>query len=166
MGQNTEERILEIFYENPGRDFTVREISKLAKLPRSTAHKYLMLLKKQKILTLENRAADNLLFKTKKTNFFIEKIAKSGLVEEIINYLNPSCIVLFGSMRKGDSNKDSDIDIFVETSIKKDIDLAFFEKKLKHKIHIFSENNIHNLQENLFNSIINGIKMYGNIKIK
>lgn len=166
MGQNTEERILEIFYENPGRDFTVREISKLTRLPRSTVHKYLTLLKKQKILTSENRAAESILFKTKKTNFFIEKIVKSGLVEEITSHLNPSCIILFGSIRKGDSNKESDIDIFIETSIKKDINLGTFEKILKHKIQIFSENKIHNFQENLFNNIVNGIKLYGNIKIK
>jgi len=166
MGQNTEEKILELFYENPGKDFTIREIARLTRLPKSTAHKHTVDLKKKRILTLENRATDSILFKTKKINFFIEKIVSSGLIDEIISRLNPSCIILFGSIRKADSNKESDIDIFIETSVKKDINLSKFEKTLKHKIQIFSENKITNLQDNLLNNVINGIKLYGSFKIK
>jgi len=166
MGQDIEEKILEIYFENPDKDFTIREISKLAGLPRSTVHKYLLNLKKQNIISEDNRPIDNLLFKTKKTNYFISNIISSGLVDEIIDKLNPSCIILFGSIRKGDSNKESDIDLFVETSLKKEIDFSIYEKKLNHKIQIFTENNIHKLQDNLFNNIVNGIKLYGSFKIK
>ena len=52
-------------------------------------------------------------------NYFMEEIVKSGLVDYLIENLNPSCIILFGSIRKGDSVGESDIDIFVESFVKK-----------------------------------------------
>lgn len=164
--KNIENAILELFYEYPNKEFTVREVSKLAKIPRATVHKYLIELRKQELITSENRAKDNILFKTKKINYFIEKIVASGLIEEFITRLNPSCIILFGSIRRGDSVKESDIDLFVESSVEKQISLKKYEKKLKHKIQLFVEPNINKLQPNLFNNVINGIKLYGSFKIK
>jgi predicted nucleotidyltransferase len=73
---------------------------------------------------------------------------------------------LFGSLRKGDSVKDSDIDIFIESSVKKNIELKKFEKKLNHNIQLFIENKINDLPNHLFNNVVNGIKLYGSFKIK
>jgi len=166
MGQNTEERILEVFYENPSRAFTVRKIEKMTNLPRSTVHKYLTQLKKQRLITKENISSENLLFKIKKTNFFIEKILESGIVYEIIEKMNPSCIILFGSIRKGESNKESDIDLFIESPIKKEVSLLKYEKKLKHPIQLLTETDMNNIHSDLYNNIVNGIKLYGSFKIK
>ncbi len=165
MGQNVD-KILEVFYENPGKSFTVRELTKLTKVPRATLHKKLLDLKKQRLITKENKAESNLLFEAKKINYFIEKVIDSGLMDELIKNLNPSAIVLFGGIRKGESDKESDIDLFVESSIEKELDLSNFEKKLKHKIDLFVKPSIKNFHEGLFNNILNGIKLYGSIKIK
>lgn len=152
---------MEFVFENPENDFTIREIEKETKLPRATISDYLIEMKK---IGFSNKYS--LFFKTKKINYFIEKIVKSGLIDFLASELNPSCIILFGSIRKGESGKDSDIDLFVETSIKKELILDRYEKALNHKISLFVENKISNLQENLFNNIINGIKLYGTLKIK
>jgi len=165
MGQ-IEDKIMGVFYENPNKKFSVRQIVKLTNIPRSTAHKYLVELKKFGLVTKENISSENLFFKVKKINYYTERIVNSGLINELIKNFNPSCIILFGSIRKGDSTKESDIDIFVESNIKKDINLKLYEKKLKHKIQLFVENNINNLQPNLFNNVANGIKIYGSFKIK
>jgi len=165
MRQNNRNKILEIFYEYPNKRFTVRGISKLTKVPRATSHKIISDLKKEKLITKDNIAENNLLFKTKKINFFIEKIVESGLIEEIVDKFNPSNIILFGSIRKGDSIKESDIDIFVESSMKKDINLIKFEKKLGHRIQLFNEPQIKKLGTELGNNILNGIKLFGSIKI-
>ncbi|MBU2496809.1 MAG: nucleotidyltransferase domain-containing protein [Nanoarchaeota archaeon] len=167
MGQNSKEnKILEVFYENPGRKFTVRELGRLTKMPRATVHNYLASLKKQNIISRENKAESNLLFKTKKINYFVEKIISSGLIEEIINKLNPSCIILFGSIRKGDSVKESDIDLFIESPLRKKINISTYERRLNHKLQIFIESDINKLHSNLFNNVVNGIKIYGSFKIK
>ena len=165
MGQ-IEDKIMGVFYENPNKKFSVRQIVKLTNIPRSTAHKYLVELKKFGLVTKENISSENLFFKVKKINYYTERIVNSGLINELIKNFNPSFIILFGSIRKGDSTKESDIDIFVESNIKKDINLKLYEKKLKHKIQLFVENNINNLQPNLFNNVANGIKIYGSFKIK
>jgi len=164
--KKVKEEILNLFFEYPNRKFSIREIAKLTRIPRATVHKYLLALKKQNLLTKENQAKTSLLFKIKKTNYFVEKIIDSGLIDEIRETLNPSCIILFGSIRKGDSVKESDIDLFIESSVKKTINFNKFEKKLKHKIQIFIRHDINSLQPNLFNNVINGIKLYGSFKIK
>lgn len=158
MGQVKEE-ILGVYFENPGKEFTIREISSLAKVPRATVHKKLKELKQEKYFE------DKLFFKVKKCNYYIEQIFSVGLINYLVKNLNPSCIILFGSFRKGESDKNSDIDIFVESSIKKEINLSGFEKKLKHKIDLFVKSNISNLQENLFNNVVNGIKLYGSLSV-
>lgn len=166
MRQNIENKIMELFYEYSNKEFTIREITKLTKIPRATVHKHILILRKEGLIEDKNRAKNGLFFKTKKINYFIEKIVSSGLVDKFINNLNPSCIILFGSIRKGESIKESDIDIFIESSVKKQIDLDKYEKKMGHKIQLFFEDNINKLQPNLFNNVINGIKLYGSFKIK
>jgi len=111
-------------------------------------------------------AQTNPVFENKKINYFAEKILTSGLVDELVTKLSPSCIILFGSIRKGDSVKESDIDLFVESPVKKEVNLKKFERKLKHKIQLFIESDINNLQPNLFNNVVNGIKIYGSFKVK
>ena len=125
-----------------------------------------MLQKRQERQHTLYRAANTTLFKTKKINYYTEKIITSGLLEEIIKKLNPGCVILFGSIRKGESVKDSDIDLFIESQTEGKIDLKKYEKKLKHKIQLFIEKDIHKLQPQLFNNVVNGIKLYGSFKIK
>jgi predicted nucleotidyltransferase len=167
MGQKftNMDKIIELFYENPSKSFTVREISSKTKIPKSTVHKYITQLKKEKMITEENQASDSNLFKTKKTFHYIEKMIKIGLLDQIEKELNPSCIILFGSFRKGESDKDSDIDIFIESS-KREINLKNFEEKLGHEIQLIIENDIHKLPDRLFNNVINGIKIGGYFKAK
>ena len=168
MGLKTEklDKILELFYEYPQEKFTVREITKRIKIPKSTVQKYLVALKKHDLITKNNQAGFSLLFRTKKVNYFIEKIIESGIIEHLVEKLNPSCIILFGSIRKGDSINKSDIDLFVESSVKKEVDLNKFEKNLKHKIELFVYNDINQLQPQLFNNVINGIKLFGSFSLK
>ncbi len=160
MGQNDTKKILKIYFENPGKKFTVRKIFSLTKIPRATVHK--------KITEIKNKDYfnDELFFKIKKTNYYIEEIFSSGLIRFLIDELSPSLIILFGSFRKGESNKESDIDLFVESPIKKGISLKKFEKNIGHKVDLFVETNINKLNNNLFNSVVNGIKLYGSFKIK
>jgi len=106
MSQKTEEAILKVYFENPDKDFTVREMSKLTKIPRATVHK--------KIVEIRNEHyfKDEVFFKIKKINFYIEELFSSGVIRFLIDELNPSMIILFGSFKKGESNKNSDVDLF------------------------------------------------------
>ncbi len=160
-GKEVKEKILEYFYENPQKGDSIRKIAKSIGVSKSSVQKHLSIMIKKGLL----REGD-FLFKIKKINHYTEKIVFSGLVDFLINEMNPSCIILFGSIRKGDSVKESDIDLFVESSVKKDLDLTNFEKRLGHRIQLFVEPKIDELNKNLFNNVVNGIKLYGGFRIK
>jgi len=159
------DKIRGLFYEFPREEFTVRKISRRTKLPKSTVQKYLLELKNTHFVTKENRAASTQLFKTKKICYFLEKIIESGLVEYLEQQLTPDTIILFGSIRKGESEIDSDIDLYVETSQEKELDLIPYEKKLKHPIQLFIKE-IKDLPPELKQNIINGIKLSGFLRLK
>lgn len=160
------DKIKELFFEYPNKEFTVREISKRTNIPKSTVQKYLVFLRKEDLVSVEGSAKIGFRYKIEKIMFYMKRIAKSGLIEFLVSELRPSSIVLFGSFRKGDSDYESDIDIFVESYDEKELDLAKFEKKLKHKVDLHVRKNIHDLNNNLFNNVVNGIKMYGYFNVK
>lgn len=68
-------------------------------------------------------------------------------------------------MRKGEYTMSSDIDLFVQAE-KKDINLNKYKKILKHEINLFFEENINKLSDELFNNIINGVKLSGYLKLR
>ena len=96
----------------------------------------------------------------------IDKTYRIGLIEFLENELNPSLLIIFGSIRKGEYDRESDVDIFVESSVSKDLDLRKYGKMLGHNIQLFVESDIHKLPLNLFNNVANGIKLTGYLKIK
>jgi len=159
------DKILELIFEY-NKKFTIREISKITKIPSSTVQRYLKKLRKGGFITKENIAIITPYFKFRKAFFIIDKMFKSGLIEYLKKELVPNTIIVFGSIRKGEYEKDSDIDLFVESSVRKKVDLKKYEKKLGHKIQLFIKSDINQLQTNLFNNIVNGIKLYGSFKIK
>ena len=172
MGQENREKVLGIFYEFSAKKFTVREISKLAKIPRATAHKILVGLKKEGMVDGEGRASGSRLFLSRKVGYFIDKIVSSGLVDFLVEEFVPSAIVLFGSVRKGDSEKESDVDIFVGTyvedkmKVEMELDLKKFERKIGHKVQLHLYDNIKDVNENLRGNIANGIKLDGFLNVK
>jgi predicted nucleotidyltransferase len=160
------DKILELFFEFPNQRFTVREIARITKIPKSTVQNCLIKLKSERLVNGHNQASNTRFYKIKKINYFIEKIYASGLTEHLNKIFAPSCIILFGSFRKGDSVKESDIDVFIETAKKIEPELSEFEKKLKHKVQIFKEADMDKLPSRLFNNVVNGIKLEGYFKIR
>ena len=170
MRRNNEEKVLEIFYEFPEKVFTVREISKLSKVPRATAHKIILELKKEGMIDKDGRASWSKIFLTRKVNYYVEKIVGSGLIDFLVEELAPSAVILFGSIGKGDSVKESNVDIFVEVAngdkikVETGLDLRKFERKIGHNVELFVESKILDLKKkniHLFNDVVNGVKLYG-----
>ena len=159
------DKILELFFEYSNKSFSVREISKKVGIPSSSVQRYLQILKKENLITGENKAIITPYFKFRKTFYLIDKIYNIGILDFINRELNPSLVIVFGSVRKGEYEKESDIDIFVESSVKKELNLKKFEKNLGHNIQLFIESDINKLHSNLRNNIINGIKLNGYLKV-
>jgi predicted nucleotidyltransferase len=175
MGQDNKGKVMEVFYEFPEKVFTVREIVKVSGVARATAHKILVELKKDGMVEKDGRASWNRLFLTRKVNYHVEKIVASGLIDFLVERFNPSAIVLFGSVSRGDSVKESDVDIFIEAAVDNSdevlmkLDLKKFEKKIGHSVELFLENRVIDLKKknpHLFNNVVNGVKLYGVFDLK
>jgi len=165
---------LKIFFEEPNREFNVREYARLMKISPATASKILKNLSNRKILLgreerifkLYKSNLDSGLYIDLKIFYNIRKLRESSLIDELNDFYLKPVIVLFGSASFGMDNENSDWDILVVSEKKKSFtDLKKFERKLKRKIQIFNVNNITDLKnDNLINNVLNGAIIQGKLK--
>ncbi len=176
---NNNSKILELFLEEPEKEFHVRQISKILKKSPTTISKYLKELERENFLKSEKKLnhlcfkanSEREKFKKLKIEYNLNKIEKSGLIEYLIKFFNhPKTIILFGSYSKGENISKSDIDLFILSPIKKEASLASFEKKLKSPIQLmvksseeFDKMKLKN--PGLLNNILNGSTIYGYLEI-
>ncbi|MBU1598070.1 MAG: nucleotidyltransferase domain-containing protein [Nanoarchaeota archaeon] len=165
-------KILELFFEEPNRNFHLRQISRLTKIAVTSVRKYLDELLHESLITKDTKTIyptyvaneTNKIFRVYKQQRIILKIHVSGLIDYLEETTLPKCIILFGSMSKGEYTKTSDIDILIQAP-NQELNLEKFEKKLNHKINILFEPKLNNLNQGLLNNILNGYVLSGQIKL-
>ncbi len=170
MGQD---KVVDIFMEHPARAFHMREISRITGIPKTSVGYSLSRLIKTGLVAKEKKDvfasyranAQDKRYRFSKKLHSLTKIFDSGLVQHIEEILAPSSIFLFGSFAKAEYSQESDIDIFVQCA-RKDIDLKAYEKKLGHNISLFFEPYPERLSSQIFNNIINGVKLSGFLKAR
>ena len=164
--KDIKQTIREHFFTNPSAKLRVREMERALKLPLPSVIRYCKELEKEEILTTikigsvtfytTNRASDKYLLEKKLYNLKI--IYQSGLIGYLKKELSNPAIVLFGSFAKGEDLEESDIDLYIETYSKRQVNLEPFGKILKREIQIFRHKNLNELSNpHLANNIINGI---------
>jgi len=173
-------RVMTVFFTYPDREFSLSEVSKLAKVKKSNIGRVLDRLYEMEfinIVKLSNiwriRAnKDNWNFIKYKISFNLAFVYNSGLVEFLINHFsNPKSITLFGSFRNGEDNSESDIDIAIWDDNVKEYkttglrELNNFEKEINRKIqiHLFNDKVA---EINTFNNISNGIVLFGSLEVR
>jgi predicted nucleotidyltransferase len=171
---NIKEKLKFYFFVNPSSNLRVREIERTLKLPLPSVIKYCRELEEEEILSIiktgnvvfytSNRTSNKFLLEKKLYN--IKSIYDSDLVNFLKIELSNPVVILFGSYSKGEDTEESDIDLYLETPSKKEINLEKFEKTLNRKIQIFRHKKIHEIKNtNLSNNIINGIVLNHFIEI-
>lgn len=158
------------FFEDCYRRISVREYSRLINVSPPTASKILSSLEKDNLLIRE-KDRNYLFFHANKENKKFVDLSKiywygqlSGLVSHIEEKLIDPTLILFGSLSKAETMKDSDIDLAI-IGHKKDLDLQKFEKLLKRKIQLFWFNSIEDIKDKeLKNNILNGYVLSGRLK--
>lgn len=171
--------IIKFFTESPYQEIYLRQLAKKLKLSPFATKKYADLLIQENLI-LEERKANLRYFKANTQGLFykhlkialnINKIEKSNLIKFIKEKVsNVSSIILFGSMARGEDEKNSDIDLVV---IGKDkyLDLSKFEEILDKEINIHSFNWAEwNKQAKnntaFYNDVIShGLPLYGELPI-
>lgn len=171
---NIKQAIKEYFLTNPTAKLRVRGIERELKLPLPSVIRYCKELMKESILT-SIKTGDVVFYTADKANekfilekrfYNIRKVYDSGMIDQIKQELSNPPIVLFGSFARGEDIERSDIDLYIETSSKKEIKLERFEKFLKRRIQIFRKKSIGEIENpHLANNIINGVVLNNHLEV-
>jgi predicted nucleotidyltransferase len=176
----SEQKIAEILYKHPYKEFTLSGIAKEAGVSKSRTSTILTRMVKHGFIILEKLGSklwrirannESFEFRKRKIVYNLNAVYSSGIVEFLNEYFqNPKSIILFGSFRSGEDGEGSDIDIAVETVGEKKLEVKTFKefRKLENllgrkiKVHIFGRKGI---DKNLFANIANGIVLYGFLEV-
>jgi len=162
---------LKYFFEDCYKRIGVREYSRLSGKSPPTSSKLLKNYAGIGLLNSETSLGHLFFSANKQSKEFVSlsRIYWDSRLKELIQEIeyktiNP-LIILFGSLSKAESKENSDVDIAI-FSEKKEINLKEFEKKIKRNIQVFWFDSLHNLKnKELKNSILNGHKLNGEIKL-
>ncbi|MBS3111910.1 nucleotidyltransferase domain-containing protein [Candidatus Woesearchaeota archaeon] len=165
--------IKEYFFINPTAKLRVREIERTLKLPLPSVIRYCKELEQENILTINKAGNVNFYTASRSETYFLEKklfnikqVYESGLINYLKIELSNPAIVLFGSFAKGEDTENSDIDLYIETPSKKQLNLEKFKKFLKREIQIFQYKSLNEISNpHLANNIINGITLNNYIEV-
>src|SRR3989344_1176763 len=136
---------LKPFFEDNYRRISIREYARIIKVSPATASKLLeqyyadkLLNKEQdRIYTYYYSNRENALFVQLLRIYWLQIFDKIGLIEYLEKELANPVVVLFGSFAKAEINPNSDIDIAIFTSSKKELALGKFQKRLKREMQLF-----------------------------
>tara|TARA_Y100000310_G_scaffold342890_1_gene448080 strand:- start:418 stop:948 length:531 start_codon:yes stop_codon:yes gene_type:complete len=165
------------FFENPNRDFYLREISRELKTNHTTVRKRLSKLLKENYIGHipqkpfpKYRAIISRKFLNLKLFYNLEKIRRSKIIEEIEKILDFPTVVLFGSYSKAEDDERSDIDLFILSESNKEVKVEKFETLLNRKVELFvydrkQFSKLKGRNPELINSIINGVVLSGQFEV-
>lgn len=165
-------RVLKLFFEQPTTDFQLRQISRLAKIAPPSTKNYLNELNAERIITKSKKglyptyraARDASLFKNLKKWSLAIELTTNGLSEYIADTCSPDAIIIFGSASRGEDIESSDIDIVILAEETK-LDLKKYDKLIRRKISPLFVTRFSELSNELKNNILNGIILYGYVKV-
>ncbi|GIU68252.1 MAG: hypothetical protein KatS3mg001_102 [Candidatus Pacearchaeota archaeon] len=162
-------RVLEVFFREPTTIHFIKEISKKIKLAHPSVRNYIReLTKKGLIIKRKSKPFDGYVANRENDSFIWLKMSYNilslkELRDKIINELHPKAIILFGSYLRGEDVESSDIDFFVVSKIKKEIDFSKFESVLKRRIRVIILDDFSKLDKNIQKKIKNGLVLYGGL---
>lgn len=167
--------VMRHFFKYPATEFTLTEVAEFTGLSKATVYKILKNLNQAGFVTIVDldvvwriiANSQDWAFKREKIAHNLGMIIRSDIIPFLIEkFNNPRCIVLFGSYRRGEDGKGSDIDIAVEVS--EDVETKQFsfeefksiEDDLGRRIVVLVFNR-KNIDDNLFVNLANGVVLYG-----
>jgi len=170
-------RVLLLFFNEPYREFHLRETAKLAKVSSSTAKRFLDFYSEKGFLQ-KQRKANLVLFKATVENPTFRHMKISYLLlklQPLVDYLKEvypnSSVILYGSCARGEDDLQSDIDLLVISRKKEKAQLSEFEKQFERKITLLVYDQ-HEWEEKAKKDrafyeriLIDGIPLQGNLPV-
>jgi len=159
------------FFDDCYRRISVREYSKIIGVSPPTASKILNNYLNEGLLLRDDDRNYQFYYANKSNNTFIvlSRIYWSsklnGIVEFLVNELLDPTIILFGSLSKAETTKDSDIDLAVISSSSKNLEISSFEKSQGRKIQLFYYKSLDGFKsKELLNNVVNGHVLAGRLR--
>lgn len=178
LQNNNTNKLMNIFFENPTNRFQLRELARISKISTTGVKSALLKLLDADLVIKANEKSyefyeankNDTNYKISKKFFNVKTLHDIGLVGYLEKELHPEAIFLFGSSARGEDVERSDIDVFVFTSAKKDINLSMFNKQLKREIKLLlmDKNEFEKAKQKnpeLINNITNGINLRGFLEV-
>ncbi len=117
-----EERILELFMNEPTKHWHFSDIVQTSGVSLNITGKWLRKFRKNKIIKRVKPKGkmpyftgnyEDIEFKGRKRLYALQKLYETGLIQELQRLKNAKTIIIFGSYIRTDWNTDSDVDVFV-----------------------------------------------------
>lgn len=116
------ERVLELFLNEPAKQWHFSQIVAAADISEPSANKWLARLLREKIIQkvkvkgkmpyfIGNFRHDN--YRSRKRIYAMQKLYETGLFAKLLSLRNAKAVVIFGSFARSDWNTQSDVDVFV-----------------------------------------------------
>ncbi len=172
--RSKEEKILNLFFNQPTKEWHFEEIIKEGHIARSKADSWLKKLRREKIIKKikeKNKMPyyisnyDTPFYKNRKKIFALTTFYNAGLLNHLGSLEKARAVILFGSFSRSDWYKKSDIDIFVYGNIE-GLRIAQYEMQLHRDIQIFhcaTKEELSKLGHSLLKNIIKGNLIKGNL---
>ena len=169
-------KVLQVFFNTPLAEggLQLREISRKAKLAPTSVKNYLAELKQESLIReKENRVQgypvytperDSEPFKLYKKIDLLLRLHQMGLISDLKDRCFPSVIILFGSAARGEDTELSDIDLFVGSK-PQELKLQKYEEQVQRKINVLFEPHFEKISKELKNNLLNGVILYGYLKV-
>ncbi len=172
--KSKENKMLDLFFNSPTREWHFEEILKEAKIARSKATKWLKKFTKEELIRRVKEKGkmpfytsnyDSSSYQNKKRIFALNRLYESGLLNHLTGLKKAKTIIIFGSFSRWDWHKDSDIDIFIYGS-PEGLSIAKYELALHHDIQLFicpNKKDLKRFDQGLIKNIVQGSILKGKL---
>ena len=167
-----ENEVIEFLFKNPTTSFNGKELANKLKVSPTAIAKSVRNLAKLELVTLEKKILLSIQLNRDKEEIFdlkrisnLKSLYTSGLAYSLDEKLPGAVILVFGSYSSGEDTEESDIDIAIIGTKEKPINISKFENKLQRKIQLHFFKKLDIIENDLKESIINGITLKGAIQL-
>jgi len=172
--KSKENKVLELFFEQPTKEWHFEEILKEAKIARSKADAWLKEFMKQGIIKRIKRKGEMPHYisnhswpeyRNRKKIFALKTLHESGLLNHLYSLKKSKTVILFGSFTRSDWYEKSDIDIFIYGD-SEGLKIAEYETRLHRDIQVFicqNKKELARLGKGLIRNIIKGDLIKGDL---
>ena len=179
LQKDNRDRLLEVFFQDPhpqGEGYQLRELSRMVNIAPLSVKNYLDEFVKEEIIITRRSPVNkfplywgnlgNNDFKFLKKQYTMKTLVESGLITLLSQKFMADVILLFGSASRGEDSRGSDIDLYIQSPEPKELpNLTKFESRLRRKINLLIRPNFKKISEELKNNLLNGVILFGYLKV-